>query len=233
MIQQVAGAVIAAGVTAVLRHFFAPKGKVDIEWEATFRTALPERSVRAFLRRILVEHTGAAETKTTETIQILHRGDWTIETIPTTRAVSWHDVPVTILVAYAREGFETVASFGYFSLKDVTFNAAAEKFFHSEARREFELIMDAMRATAREHRNRRDPARKRHVDPNADAFAALGLSVTASWSEVQAAYRDACLKFHPDRASAQGVPTHFLELATRRFKEVTEAYQKLKDQMNR
>lgn len=51
--------------------------------------------------------------------------------------------------------------------------------------------------------------------------------------QVQAAYRDACRKYHPDRFAGRGVEPHLLELAAQRFKEITAAYQRLKEQLSR
>jgi len=70
--------------------------------------------------------------------------------------------------------------------------------------------------------------------PAGDAdYSALGLKPGATREEVHTAYRDACRKYHPDRLNGQNVELHLIELAVQRFKEVTAAYQRLKDRVAR
>lgn len=71
-------------------------------------------------------------------------------------------------------------------------------------------------------------------DGSLDAdLALLGLKRGASWDGVQRAYRGACRKYHPDGLSGKNVEPHLVELAVQRFKEVTAAYQRLRDRMSR
>lgn len=59
-------------------------------------------------------------------------------------------------------------------------------------------------------------------------YALFSLSPGASWGQVQSAYRAACLKYHPDRLTGQNMPPHIIELGVARFRELTAAYQRLK-----
>jgi DnaJ like chaperone protein len=66
------------------------------------------------------------------------------------------------------------------------------------------------------------------ADSEAEAYATLNLKPGATWPEVQAAYREACRRYHPDSLAGQGVPPHLVELAVQQFKAITAAYKLLK-----
>lgn len=58
-----------------------------------------------------------------------------------------------------------------------------------------------------------------------DPYAVLGLKPGAGQKEIQAAYREAVQKYHPDKVSHLG--EEFQELAQQKFIEVQEAYDEL------
>ncbi len=62
--------------------------------------------------------------------------------------------------------------------------------------------------------------------PQKNAYAVLGVGRDASPEEIKQAFRRLANKYHPDKVSHMG--DEFRELAERRFKEIQEAYQKLK-----
>lgn len=65
--------------------------------------------------------------------------------------------------------------------------------------------------------------------PSADpAYAVLGLTPDATDAEVKKAYRAKVMEFHPDKIVSKGLPEEFLKFAEEKFKEVTEAYEKIK-----
>ncbi|MBW1945531.1 MAG: DnaJ domain-containing protein [Deltaproteobacteria bacterium] len=59
-----------------------------------------------------------------------------------------------------------------------------------------------------------------------DAYSVLGVGRDTSPEEIKRAFRRLANKYHPDKVSHMG--DEFRELAERRFKEIQEAYQKLK-----
>ena len=59
-----------------------------------------------------------------------------------------------------------------------------------------------------------------------DPYEVLGVVRNASQDEIKRAYKQLAGKYHPDKVAHLG--EEFRELAEQRFKEIQEAYQKLK-----
>ncbi|MFC2821442.1 MAG: DnaJ domain-containing protein [Sphaerochaeta sp.] len=57
------------------------------------------------------------------------------------------------------------------------------------------------------------------------AYALLGLTENATEAEIKKAYRKKILEYHPDTVAAKGMADEFKEYATKRFREVQEAYE--------
>ncbi len=57
------------------------------------------------------------------------------------------------------------------------------------------------------------------------AYSILGLKEDATDQEVKKAYRKLILEYHPDTVSARGMADEFKEYATKRFREIQEAYE--------
>jgi DnaJ like chaperone protein len=64
----------------------------------------------------------------------------------------------------------------------------------------------------------------------ADAYAALGVTETASNPEVKRAYRKLMSANHPDKLIAQGVPEDMIRLATEKSQEIQAAYEMIRKQ---
>jgi DnaJ family protein B protein 4 len=60
-----------------------------------------------------------------------------------------------------------------------------------------------------------------------DYYAILGLKADADEEEIKKAYRKAALKWHPDRHQSDK------EVAEKKFKEISEAYEVLSDKNKR
>ncbi|MEZ5832652.1 MAG: DnaJ domain-containing protein [Dongiaceae bacterium] len=67
----------------------------------------------------------------------------------------------------------------------------------------------------------------RQVDAR-DPYDLLGITMTASDTEVQEAYHRAVAAVHPDRVNALGLPADFMEMATRKAALLNDAYRKIK-----
>lgn len=72
--------------------------------------------------------------------------------------------------------------------------------------------------------------RKYGVDKSSPskAYAILGVGENATDDEIKKAYRKLILEYHPDRVTANGAGEEFKEFATKRFREVQEAYEQIK-----
>lgn len=70
---------------------------------------------------------------------------------------------------------------------------------------------------------------KARLAPSADpAYAVLGLTSDATDAEIKKAYRAKVMEYHPDKIVSKGLPEEFLKFAEEKFKEVNEAYEKIK-----
>jgi len=58
-------------------------------------------------------------------------------------------------------------------------------------------------------------------------YELLGVTLAASDEEVQQAYRCSIEAVHPERVNALGLPQDFLELATRRAAQLSNAYRRI------
>lgn len=67
--------------------------------------------------------------------------------------------------------------------------------------------------------------RKYNVRGASKAYAVLGLSENATEAEIKKAYRKLILEYHPDTVAAKGMADEFKEYATKRFREIQEAYE--------
>ncbi|MCF0262339.1 MAG: DnaJ domain-containing protein, partial [Sphaerochaetaceae bacterium] len=57
------------------------------------------------------------------------------------------------------------------------------------------------------------------------AYAVLGLTESATNEEIKKAYRKLILEYHPDTVASKGMAEEFKEYATKRFREIQEAYE--------
>lgn len=63
------------------------------------------------------------------------------------------------------------------------------------------------------------------VKGSSKAYATLGLPETATEAEIKKAYRKLILEYHPDTVAAKGMADEFKEYATKKFREIQEAYE--------
>jgi DnaJ like chaperone protein len=65
-------------------------------------------------------------------------------------------------------------------------------------------------------------------DKLADAYAALGVSASASDAEIKRSYRRLMTQNHPDKLAAKGLPESMREIAEERTREINTAYELIK-----
>lgn len=61
-----------------------------------------------------------------------------------------------------------------------------------------------------------------------DPYAVLGCSSRDSDEEIRKCYRKMVAKYHPDKFIGQDLDQEFVELATRRFREIQSAYEQIR-----
>jgi DnaJ like chaperone protein len=66
----------------------------------------------------------------------------------------------------------------------------------------------------------------------ADAYRAIGVSPDVDNRELKRAYRRLMSENHPDKLSARGVPKEMVDVATERSKNITTAYDLIKEFRN-
>ncbi|MDN3519603.1 co-chaperone DjlA [Aquisalimonas lutea] len=71
------------------------------------------------------------------------------------------------------------------------------------------------------------PSREQKLE---DAYAALGVSSSASDSEIKRAYRRLMSQNHPDKLAGKGLPENMREVAEEKTREIATAYELIKEE---
>lgn len=208
----------------------------SVSWTGAASFAIPTSAIRRACQEFFSECEIVSDTQSQ---QVFRRGDFAITSLPTSRPVRWLEIPVTITVKYSLAGTSTRCSLSFVAPPDLVFDRRCYDFFGRMASAEADKLLGVleklgMGAHNFDERTQADAetAQENEADtPPGDAsdLLVLGLKHGASWKEVQAAYRQLCLKYHPDTLSGHQVPPHIHELAVERFRRITEAYQRLKE----
>lgn len=61
-------------------------------------------------------------------------------------------------------------------------------------------------------------------------YSVLGITEDASMDEIKRAYRKLVTEYHPDKVIAKGLPDEFVRFAERKFQEIQESYEKIREQ---
>lgn len=64
------------------------------------------------------------------------------------------------------------------------------------------------------------------------AYMTLGINKNVTDSEVKKAYRKLSIEYHPDTIASKGLPEEFSNFATQKFREIQQAYEKIKKERN-
>ena len=79
---------------------------------------------------------------------------------------------------------------------------------------------------SRQQFHQNNPSGSNEKEGPKDPYTVLGVGRNASPEEIKTAYKQLVNKYHPDKVQYLG--EEFRQLAEKRFKEIQEAYQKLK-----
>ena len=214
----------AAAETAAPRHS-------PVQWTIQETFALPREMLKLVITRLLCE-SGECELRVDqEHVQIFERGDTKIDRLPMNREVSWFEIPVTISLQFDDAGGDTTTvKVVYAAPRTMSFDKTNRNFFLAAAQAEFAKITEMVEGSAERYREYVESQQSPSVDKD---YQTLGLQHDATWNDVKAAYRQLCLKYHPDALSAQNLPPHIAQLAAERFNLIAEAYQRLKENLSR
>ncbi|MCK6486424.1 MAG: J domain-containing protein [Phycisphaerae bacterium] len=180
-----------------------------------------------------------AETES-DGVVIYFRGDSSITELPWSRDVANSEIPMYVGGCLIEEDGETALTVHVKVPDTVACTPAAAAHVNAHIRDMIDRFFSVLRRYADDCRDAREEAEREDrercgagkvEDEQLLDLAALGLAPGASWPAVHGAYRDACNKYHPDRFSGQDVASHLVDLAASRFKEISDAYRRLKDRM--
>jgi len=223
------GAWLAGAGVAALWHLFQDKDESDsfsagLRLAEAIDTTVPCDHVRGQMAGLLYRYLKFERIDCEPGQECYFRGDKGITRLPTDRNVAWRDVPILLTVHYRPGTEKSELEFEYAVPKNVRVHADCVAFIGEHWKQEMTTILDALRRDVRAPRVAPEPP----ADRSAADLAVLSLSPGASWPQIQAAYRQACLKYHPDRLQGRGVPPHLIELSVREFRVISDAYQRLK-----
>jgi len=80
------------------------------------------------------------------------------------------------------------------------------------------------------HSEKTNSSRPGNARPVSSPYEILGVAKTASWQEIQTAYKEKIKQYHPDKLSHLG--DEFADLANEKFLEIQTAYGQLKKNNN-
>lgn len=72
--------------------------------------------------------------------------------------------------------------------------------------------------------------KSKYIDKGIDYHAVLGCNRQDSDEFVKKQYRKLVLEYHPDKIASKGLPDEFVEFATEKFREIHEAYEKVRQE---
>ncbi len=111
------------------------------------------------------------------------------------------------------------------SFMDVLFQvAAADGTLHPAEENALNKIKNIFRIDNEQFEN----MKARYFEDVEKHYRTLGCTASSSEKEIKASYRKLVKDFHPDTIVSKGLPEEFTDFATNRFKEIQEAYEKIK-----
>ena len=169
---------------------------------------------------------GEARTSAIEAFQQGVSGEVPLETIldpfiqATSRRRELHQIFLTYLLSIAFADGELHES------EERLLQRVAELLGYSKFA--FNRLVGMVKAQSYFYQRQQQDASRNAVDELKQAYAALGVSETASKAEIKRAYRKLMSEYHPDKLAGRGVPEEVLKVATERSQEIQAAYDIIK-----
>ena len=114
------------------------------------------------------------------------------------------------------------------SFLDLLFRiAAADRQFHPAEESALNRIKNIFRINEQQFNSIRAVYLK---DVDSEYYRVLNCTPECSDEEIKASYKKLVKEFHPDMIVSKGLPEEFTEFATQRFREIQEAYEKVKQE---
>jgi len=132
---------------------------------------------------------------------------------------------------FARQFYQLTAGNSniHLNMIDMLFQvASADGTIHELEEQMIRRIADVFRLGPQQY----DSIRSKYVQDTDRYYKILGCSPSSSDEEIRTAYRKLVREFHPDTVTSKGLPEEFVKFATRRFREIQEAYEEIKKERN-
>lgn len=218
-----AGILASAGIRAI-RNRWKRRWLPGLEWTGSEIVPLMPRKAQDLMVQLLCGYDKATLESANDTSLCFKRGDWSARSVERVRP--WLELPMAIGMGFTPTPGGT-RFYVFFKTPDgVPFDEIVAELFRDCAGIEFAAFVGLMRNQGERAEVTSSPQSGGTLDA---AYAALHLKPGAAWRDVQAAYREACKQYHPDKLSDQ--KPHLVELAVREFKRMTAAYQTLKQHL--
>ena len=108
---------------------------------------------------------------------------------------------------------------------DVLFQvAAADGQFHPSEEAAVKRIKDIFRISDQQYNN----TKERYFNDIDKHYKTLNCTPESSDEEIKSNYKKLVKDFHPDTIVSKGLPEEFTDFATKRFREIQEAYEKIR-----
>jgi DnaJ like chaperone protein len=115
------------------------------------------------------------------------------------------------------------------SFLDVLFRiAAADKKFHPDEESALRRIKAIFHISDEQFNNMKAV----HFNDVENSYKVLNCTPECTEEEIRANYKKLVKDFHPDTIVSKGLPEEFTEFATKRFQEIQEAYENIKEERN-
>lgn len=194
------------------------------EWSRYLTVPRPMREVQISLREYLLAR-GFRRCGKQGKLFLYRRGNRGIRRLPCQRDVPWRDVPIVLAVGYEKQKGVIHVGMRISGWRATRFDESVEPFFNECAEEEFDGALEFLNRDIKPPKEAPPPPPPRDTTHD-DDLKLLGLTRGFSPDQLQAAYRAACRKFHPDRLV--GVPEDVVKLAQEHFVKVQAAYERMR-----